>query len=86
MKDTRRIGYIDVYRGFGIIFMLMGHVGFGEKFDYWVHAFHMPMWFIVSGYFFTGKETGRAYIKKKIMQLLVPYFSFGGGTTYYGFY
>lgn len=32
--------------------MVMGHVGFGNKFDLWIHAFHMPMWFIISGYFF----------------------------------
>mgnify|MGYP007030225338 CR=1 FL=1 len=32
--------------------MIMGHVGFGGHFDKWIHAFHMPMFFFVSGMFF----------------------------------
>ena len=28
-----RMDYIDLYRAFGIILMVMGHIGFGGKFD-----------------------------------------------------
>ena len=38
-----RMDYIDIYRAFGIILMVMGHIGFGGKFDKFIHAFHMPM-------------------------------------------
>lgn len=44
-----RAGYIDLLRGFCIILMVMGHVGFGVVFDKWIHAFHVPIWFIISG-------------------------------------
>lgn len=45
-----RIGYIDFLRGFGIICMVMGHIGFGTLFDKLIHCFHMPMFFIISGF------------------------------------
>lgn len=45
VKDLARINYIDIFRSFGIIAMIMGHIGFGQAFDYFIHAFHMPMFF-----------------------------------------
>lgn len=46
---TDRLNYIDCFRAIGICLMIMGHVGFGGHFDKWIHAFHMPMFFFVSG-------------------------------------
>lgn len=61
--------------------MIMGHIGFGGKFDYWIHAFHMPMFFFISGYFFQGRAEKEikvsAYIAKKAKTLLLPYIIFG---------
>lgn len=77
MKKAR-IDFIDLFRGIGIIFMIMGHVGFGKKFDYFIHAFHMPMFFFVSGYFYNKKELSFAEILvKKGKILLMPYLCFG---------
>ena len=45
MKKTDRIEYIDIFRSLGIIAMVMGHVGYGDIFDFFIHAFHMPMFF-----------------------------------------
>ena len=50
-----RMDYIDIYRAFGIILMVMGHIGFGGKFDKFIHAFHMPMFFFISGFFYKEK-------------------------------
>ena len=46
----KRIEYIDVYRGLGIILMIMGHIYFGKLFDIFIHAFHIPMFFIIDYY------------------------------------
>ena len=45
-----RITHIDIFKGIGILFMVMGHIGFSSIFDKWIHAFHMPMFFFISGY------------------------------------
>lgn len=68
-----RIGYIDLLRAFGIIVMIMGHVGFGDLFDKWIHVFHMPMFFIISGYFYKSDWL----VTRRIRTLLLPYLSIG---------
>ncbi len=76
-----RLDYMDIFRGFGIILMIMGHIGFGDLFDYFIHAFHMPMFFFVSGFFFSSKPADKLktidYIKGKCRALIVPYCFFG---------
>lgn len=91
MKE--RLQYVDGYKGLGILLMIAGHTGYiglvdrlfsriGLSFtiDQWVHAFHMPMFFIASGYLFTQKREEiniGQYIKRKVRTLLVPYIIFG---------
>ena len=65
---------MDVFRGLGILLMVMGHIGFGGAFDKFIHAFHMPMFFFVSGYFYRKKNiTFREYFTKKKRSLMLPY-------------
>lgn len=74
-KVKRRIDWIDVLRGFGILFMIMGHVGFGELSDTYIHAFHMPLFFTVSGFFFRPeKQDGYLrYLLHDLKTILLPY-------------
>ena len=74
--NDRRKDYIDIYRGIGILFMVVGHVYIGYAFDKFSHAFHMPMFFFVSGYFFSIKGK-REFFCNKLKTLLIPYFVFG---------
>lgn len=76
MNKNKRIDYIDLLRALGIIAMIMGHVGFGGFFDKWIHIFHMPMFFIISGYFFKEQDYN-SLIKKRVKTLLIPYVVFG---------
>lgn len=76
--QNQRIEYIDIAKGMGIILMIMGHIGYGELFHRFIHAFHMPLFYFCAGLFF--KEANafdmRNYIKKKAKRLLVPYIFF----------
>lgn len=36
----RRIAFVDIYKGIGIILMIMGHIGFGNAFYLLEHVFH----------------------------------------------
>ena len=72
--EQSRVTYVDVFRGLGILLMVMGHIGFGGAFDKFIHAFHMPMFFFVSGYFYRKKDIGfRDYFAKKKQSLLLTY-------------
>lgn len=92
--SKNRIAYVDVFRGIGLLLMIAGHVGYiglADKLlgkiridftlDEFVHAFHMPMFFFVSGYLFRHKEKTELstlrYIGHKAKTLLIPYAVFG---------
>ena len=62
---NKRLTYMDIFRGMGIILMIMGHVGFGKVFDHFIHAFHMPMFFFISGFFYNRNKTFGVFIKNK---------------------
>lgn len=59
--------------------MIMGHVGFGEKFDYFIHAFHMPIFFFFSGMFFKTEQDAnfKLFTLKKFRSLIIPYIFWG---------
>ncbi len=78
VKKQKRIDYVDLFRAFGIILMIMGHIGFGSKFNRWYHAFHMPMFFFISGWFYKSRKDAslKSQIIKKARSLLIPYICF----------
>ena len=87
-SNKKRIEYIDIAKGIGIILMVLGHIpAFSNnyKFAYkLIYSFHMPLFFIISGFLFKCKNEqnqhivpGKEYLIKKIRTLLVPYFLFG---------
>lgn len=75
----------------GIILVVLGHSGFEEPtireklafLHSWIYSFHMPLFFMISGYLFslTNKDflaiNSRTFIFKKFLRLLVPYFILG---------
>lgn len=69
---------MDLFRGIGILLMIFVHVGFGNKIYRFVHAFHMPMFFFIAGWFYkTYDLTLRDKLQKEFKKLLVPYVAFG---------
>lgn len=76
--SKQRLDYIDVFRSLGIIAMVMGHISFGGAFDHFIHAFHMPMFCFISGFFYRRRDCSIGeYVGKKAKSLLIPYISFG---------
>lgn len=58
------------------MFMIMGHIYFGSVFNIYIHAFHMPMFFFVSGFFYKENIPIYKFIKIKIKSLIIPYIIF----------
>ncbi len=72
-----RIEYVDFVKGIAITLMVLCHSGLQGSFSQWVYSFHMPLFFIISG--FLVKDSSKPvlkFIKKKFRQLLIPYFLF----------
>lgn len=79
MSTNKRIDELDVLKGIGIILMMLDHCfAWGEK--VFLHAliqsFHMPLFFIVSGYLWQNKDKTTNFIRHKVNTILVPHFNF----------
>jgi len=66
-----RLPWIDVFKGIGILAVVLGHCSPDSlaKYIYW---FHMPLFFFISGYLYQP-ITSKDFLKKKTLRLLVPY-------------
>lgn len=75
----QRIEWIDLVRGFGILLVIFGHASIEEHFSLWLHAFHMPLFFVVSGYLYSENRKGTTlgYIGRKAKAQLLPYAVWG---------
>lgn len=69
---------LDFLRGFGILLMVIGHIGF-TKADIYIYAFHMPLFYMISGYLVKPdvRKKFSAHVVSRAKRLLIPYFLFG---------
>gem|GEM_PF-1445475 len=74
-KASGRVVWIDVTKGAGIIFVVLGHVISDKSINSAIFLFHMPLFFMVSGLTF-GVQPLKQLITKRTWQLLVPYCSY----------
>lgn len=78
MKGNYNITF-GILSAFGIICVVMGHTGctmltFDQFFPY--ASFHMPLFFFISGYFYTHEKEKMIWgvIKRKVKNLLIPFY------------
>lgn len=76
-QTNNRVEYIDYFRAIGVALMVLGHINIGGGFSHFIHSFNMPMFFLVSGYFFKADYNFCYFLKKKAKSMLIPYLFFG---------
>lgn len=74
----KRIEAIDIAKGLGILLVVTGHSGMPDKAQWWIWSFHMPLFFFISGLFFSPDKykTFDFLLQKKGQSLLLPYLYF----------
>ena len=77
----KRISYIDMAKGIGIILVVLGHSIFpSENLTTWIYSFHMPLFFILSGMLLSHthatEQALTSFIRKKAQAIFIPYFVF----------
>lgn len=89
-EKTERIGWIDICKGIAIVLVVIGHVVasfhnsgiyldavFFNNVGAIIYAFHMPLFFIISGYLASLRQKrGKENIKKKLISYGIPYLIF----------
>lgn len=79
MKDCNkcngRIQWIDIAKAIAIILMVVGHTSIPSIASDFIYAFHMPLFFIASGWTTNwNKYSFCDFIKKRSISLLFPFF------------
>lgn len=75
MKNSqmnKRDSTFDVMKGIGIILMIIGHMHIPHLLRDFIFSFHMPMFFLIGGYFFKPRPF-KEIIQKSANRLLKPY-------------
>lgn len=73
----KRVLFLDVAKAIGIFLVVLGHANPPSGVVKLIYAFHMPLFFFISGYLFnfTKYPTTGGFIKTKAKHLLIPYLS-----------
>lgn len=74
----KRENWADLCKLTGIFFMVWGHAGVSTEMDIYLHSFHMPIFFFLSGYWFSpGKYGMKEFLKRRAKSLLGSYLFYG---------
>ena len=74
---SKRIEYLDIAKGIGILLVVLGHNDFeviSPFIQRMIYSFHMPMFFFLSGYFINASIPFFDFFKKRFNALMKPFF------------
>jgi fucose 4-O-acetylase-like acetyltransferase len=75
---SQRYNWIDWAKTIGILLVIMGHGGLvSDEYKQFIYSFHMPLFFIISGYLFKSLPL-KDRLKKDMHSLIIPYFIING--------
>lgn len=75
VEKKERNTYMDVAKAIALLAVIMGHIWKEPEVRRVLYAFHLPMFFMVSGYFFRYTPDWKVFLKKKAKGYLIPYLS-----------
>lgn len=81
---AKRLEEFDVLKGIGILLVVLGHCKIGDMLSRIIFSFHMPLFIMVSGFFYY-RQPPIAFLRKTTMRLLVPWLFFAGLNILYEF-
>ena len=82
MNNHKRENWIDIAKGIGILLVIIGHSSERPMvLKQFIYSFHMPLFFIISGYVYNHNKWKEKGIKQLIIcrfrDYIIPYFVFG---------
>lgn len=77
-EENNRIGYIDRFKGVGILLVVLGHMGVSHEWCTFITTFHMPLFFFLGGYLFNIEHypSTKKFLIKKVKRIILPYLFF----------
>lgn len=73
-----RTEWIDLARGWAIVLVVFAHTPIPAKLSSYIYSFHVPLFFIISGFLLHSGLSKKStdFIKNKVLRLAVPYLFF----------
>jgi len=71
---TNKINWIDNLKAFGMLAVILGHMA--SPFGTFIFSWHMPLFFMLAGFFIKFDLNIKDFIKKDFKRLMIPYFIF----------
>lgn len=77
-NNSKRLDYIDFAKAFGMLLIVWGHIRLGDWSNAFVYAFHIPLFFFLSGMVFSKKRYPdfKSFLLKRVNSLIKPYIVF----------
>lgn len=67
--------WVDTLKGLAILLVVIGHLSSPGLLRSWIYVFHMPLFFLVSGFFLIfSKSSLKKFIQKRWNRLMIPYY------------
>jgi len=76
MGTENRLVWADYMKAIAITLMVLGHANFENDCKEVIYLFHMPVFFMLSGYFDKGEIINRGSLVKSFKRLMIPFFFF----------
>ncbi len=73
----KRINFIDVFKGIGVFFVILGHMPIKPQVYSYIFSFQLPIFYFVGGFLYRDAHminTFGDYFLKKVKRVLIPYF------------
>lgn len=73
-QASLRLKWLDIAKEITIILMVIGHTSIPDSFSRFIYAFHMPLFFIASGWTTNwNKYNYMEFAKRKFRSIMVPF-------------
>ncbi len=69
---STRYEFVDCAKGLAAIFVVIGHYGVNVFLRNFGYSFHVPIFFLISGFFISNKRNFFSFIINKIYKLIIP--------------
>lgn len=74
MTNKFRLKWLDIAKGIAIILMVIGHTSIPSTLSRFIFAFHMPLFFIASGWTTNwAKLNFVGFVRRKFTSIMIPF-------------
>ena len=79
LEINKRVEWIDFVKGLGMLLVIIGHCKIPNPYWKIIYMFHMPLFFVVTGFVYSPKKNevdNITYVKSVSKKYLIPYLVF----------